>query len=182
MHGWLRCIWKSEKSALTRSRDSWAKEQAKTRPSKAWEKRWQNTPRHNLSAVALRNPPSTRPWKIFKEELDGRRDISCRLVQVITGHAFTGEYYRRFRPNDPTGCPCGFGPVQTREHIIRECPLHSHARHHLTKVSPTLSLPVILGSHAGLVALTKFLKDSSAFKKTSLPVALDYQDRQFGPG
>jgi hypothetical protein len=32
---------------------SWAKERAKTRPSKAWENRWQTIPRHNLSAPQM---------------------------------------------------------------------------------------------------------------------------------
>jgi hypothetical protein len=87
-------------------------------------------------------------------------------------HAFTGEYYRRFVPSEPVGCPRG-AILQTREHILRECRLHAHARHHLRKVSANLSLPIILGSQKGLEALVKFLTVLDAFKKTSLPLAPD---------
>lgn len=152
---------------------SWAKEQAKTHPAKLWRKRWLETPHQNLSAVALRGPPSPIPWKLFKKSLSGGRDSTCRLVQALTGHCFAGSYYRRFRPTDPTGCPCGQANLQTREHIIRECPLHSHARHHLYKVSPNLDLPVILGSPAGLEAFAAFISASAAFSKPSMSVPPD---------
>lgn len=99
----------------------------------------------------------------------GPRHITTRLIQVITGHAFFGNYYKRFRPLDPTSCACDRHTLQTREHIICECPLYHHARHHLREVSPTLSLPIILGSKKGLAALAKFLAASSAFTKVPAP-------------
>jgi hypothetical protein len=57
--------------------------------------------------------------------------------------------------------------LQTREHILRECPLHELARHHLREASRTLSLPVLLGSPKGLAAVARFLDSSNAFVKTS---------------
>jgi hypothetical protein len=110
----------------------------------------------------------TVPWRLYKDGLDGWRDVSSRVTQVITGHAFTGEYYRRFVPSEPVGCPCG-ATLQTRQHILRVCRLHAHARHHLRKVSANVSLPIIFGCQKGLVALVKILAASDAFKKTTMP-------------
>jgi hypothetical protein len=154
---------------LVSSTISWAKEASKVRASQEWRRRWLDKPRINHAAVALRTPPSTKPWRLFRENCSGPRHITTRLIQAITGHAFFGNYYSRFRPSDPTACPCGQTPRQTREHIICECSLHEHARHHLRKVSKTLSLPIILGSFKGLSAFVKFLADSTAFTKTSTP-------------
>jgi hypothetical protein len=150
---------------------SWAKEASNVRASQEWSRRWLDQSRNNHAAVALRTPPSMKPWRLFRENCSGPRHITTRLIQVITGHAFFGNYYRRFRPSDPTACLCGQTALQTREHIICECSMHRHARHHLRKVSKTLSLPVILGSLKGLKALAKFLADSTAFTKTSTPSA-----------
>jgi hypothetical protein len=106
----------------------------------------------------------TVPRRLHKDGLDGWRDVSSRVTQVITGHAFTGEYYRRFVPSEPVGCPCG-ATLQTRQHILRVCRLHAYARYHLRKVSANVSLPIILGCQKGLVALVKILAASDAFKK-----------------
>jgi hypothetical protein len=144
---------------------SWARERARARPVKEWVRRWENSPRSNQAAVALISPPTTRSQKYLRD-LKGKRAVSSRITQVITGHAFSGEYYRRFVPSESVACPCGKN-LQTREHILRECPLHEHARHHLRKVSGTLSLPVLLGSPKGLAAVASFLNSSAAFVKTS---------------
>jgi ribonuclease HI len=154
---------------LVSSTMSWARETSNVRASQEWSRRWLDRPRTNHAAVALRTPPSTRPWRLFRENCSGPRHITTRLIQSITGHAFFGKYYQRFRPSDPTACPCGQTPLQTREHIICECPIHERARGHLRKVSKTLSLPIILGTLKGLTAFAKFLADSTAFTKTSNP-------------
>jgi hypothetical protein len=109
--------------------------------------------------------PTTRSQKYLRD-FKGRRAVSSRITQVITGHSFCGQYYRRFVPSESVACPCG-KKLQTREHILRECPLHNHARHHLQEVSGTLSLPVLLGSPKGLAAVARFLDSSAAFIKTS---------------
>jgi hypothetical protein len=144
---------------------SWARERARARPVKEWVHRWENSPRLNQAAVALISPPTTRSQKYLRD-FKGKRAVSSRITQVITGHAFSGEYYRRFVPSESVACPCGKN-FQTREHILRECSLHEHARHHLRKVSGTLSLPVLLGSPKGLAAVASFLNSSVAFVKTS---------------
>jgi ribonuclease HI len=165
---------------LVDSTISWAKEASKIRATLEWTRQWQESPRHNHAAVALRTPPSTKPWRLFRENCSGPRHITTRLIQVITGHAFFGNYYKRFRPMDPTSCACDNYTLQTREHVICDCPLFNHARYLLREVSPTLSLPVILGTQKGLAALAKFLATSSAFVKASTPGATMYQDAPTG--
>ena len=46
-----------------------------------------------------------------------------RIAHAITNHAPTGEYRTRFFPDDPTDCPrCNRRALQTRPHILTECP------------------------------------------------------------
>ena len=90
------------------------------------------------------------------------------LTQCRTGHIYTGEFYRRFVPDESSDCPCG-EPLQTREHIIRDCTRYEAHHDVLRKVSATLSLPEILGTRKGLEALAAFLEKSGAFTKTGRP-------------
>jgi hypothetical protein len=83
---------------------------------------------------------------------------------VTWGHGHFGDYYRRFVPTERSGCRCG-ADVQSREHILGQCPLYDHVRHHLEKVDPHLSLPTILGTPEGRQALVAFLRDFDAFQK-----------------
>src|SRR5260221_13638070 len=53
-----------------------------------------------------------------------------RLIQCRTGHAHTGEYYKRFVPTQPTECQCR-AAVQTRQRIKLECKTHQRHRHKL---------------------------------------------------
>jgi hypothetical protein len=90
--------------------------------------------------------------------------LSSRLAQVLTGHGHYGGYYRRFVPLERSDCRCG-AELQSREHILTECPLYDHVRHHLEKVDRHISLPRILGTPEGRQALIAFLRDSDAFQK-----------------
>ena len=45
--------------------------------------------------------------------------------RCILGHAPIGEYFLRFNIDEPTKCPCGCAPIQTRRHILNNC---SHSR------------------------------------------------------
>ncbi|KAI0057604.1 hypothetical protein BV25DRAFT_1779343, partial [Artomyces pyxidatus] len=92
------------------------------------------------------------------------RATLSRIIQVLTGHCFVGAYYARFVPLESTQCPCGH-PVQTREHVLTQCRLHTWARRHLRNVSDTLSLPIILGTPDGVCALQRFIEESGAFSK-----------------
>ncbi|KAK0455776.1 uncharacterized protein EV420DRAFT_1553204 [Desarmillaria tabescens] len=59
--------------------------------------------------------------------------------------------------------------MQTRDHIIRECPRYNGHRDGLRKVSRDLYLPDILGTKRGIEALAAFLEKSGAFTKTGAP-------------
>ena len=92
--------------------------------------------------------------------LGDKREVFGRLTQCWTGHGYTGEFYRRFVPDESSDCPCG-KPLQTREHIIRDCARYEAHRDVLRKVSATLSLPEILGTRKGLEDLAAFLEKSA---------------------
>lgn len=100
----------------------------------------------------------------FLREFNGSVEITSRTIRALTGHAFMGEYYRRFVPTERVKCPCGHR-IQTRDHIIMDCVLHENARHHLRKVTRSLSIPIILGTDKGLTAFAKFLANTDAFSK-----------------
>ncbi|KIY50716.1 hypothetical protein FISHEDRAFT_24968, partial [Fistulina hepatica ATCC 64428] len=61
--------------------------------------------------------------------------------------------------------PCG-AVLQTREHILRDCPRYEAHRHMLRKVSREVSPQVILGTGRGVDALAEFLEASGAFTNT----------------
>ena len=89
------------------------------------------------------------------------------------------SYSRLSTPGDRTIQPPR-RPLITREHILRECPIHEDYRYLLRKASPVLSTQAILGTRKGIIALTQFLKESGAFTRTgkdilprSLPEFID---------
>ncbi len=106
-------------------------------------------------------PPSLKPRKHFALT---NRELYGRLIQCRTGHAFLGEYYRRFVPSEDPSCPCG-AVVQTRAHVIQDCDLLEDARSILYNFDVTLSLPELLGTPKGIDALTQFIRRSGTFKK-----------------
>ncbi|KAK0460197.1 uncharacterized protein EV420DRAFT_1535614 [Desarmillaria tabescens] len=59
--------------------------------------------------------------------------------------------------------------MQTRDHIIHECPRYNGHRDGLCKVSRDVYLPDILGMKRGIEALAVFLEKSGAFTKTGTP-------------
>ncbi|KAI5899232.1 uncharacterized protein SCHCODRAFT_02482788 [Schizophyllum commune H4-8] len=66
--------------------------------------------------------------------------------------------------------PCG-ELLQTRQHILAECPQYEEHRYLLRDASRGLSLPVLLGTKKGIAALTEFIAASGAFTKTGAPRA-----------
>lgn len=128
-----------------------------------WKKIWLQSSRYGGFAPANRFPPSLKPRKHFTQT---GRELFTRLTQCRTGHAFVGEYYRRFVPHKDPSCPCG-EDVQTRKHIIQDCPLFDEGRFLLCDVSPSLSLTDLLGTTEGIVALTRYIRRTGAFKKCS---------------
>jgi len=45
----------------------------------------------------------------------------AQVTRLITNHAPIGEHRKRFFPNEPTACPCGQAPLETRDHILYNC-------------------------------------------------------------
>ncbi|KAJ3738285.1 hypothetical protein EV360DRAFT_2280, partial [Lentinula raphanica] len=86
----------------------------------AWKKEWDQRSVNGRFAIANRFPPSLKPTERFQSL---KREIFGRVTQCLcrTGHAFLGEYYSKFVPNENIDCPCG-ERLQTREHVLRECP------------------------------------------------------------
>jgi len=98
-----------------------------------------------------------RPAKWFKSV---ERTTMSQLTQMCTNHTPTGEYFKcavwKYRDRPPTfyHCPCkhkNYPPtLQTRDHIIRACPLFEDARDRLRKAFPRLDRP-----NASLGRMTK---------------------------
>jgi len=129
-----------------------------------FRKEWENQTKTGHFAISNRLRPSLKPTKRFKD-LQEEREVWGRVVQCRTGHAFTGEFRKRFFPNEDVDCPCG-EYIETREHILRECPRYEQHRHHLRSVSRDISVPEILGTSEGILALANFIRDSGAFTRT----------------
>jgi ribonuclease HI len=139
---------------------------AKMSTERAWILRWKKSTKNGGFAMANTIPPSLRPTKCFMEI---PREVLGRTIQCQTGHAYTGEFRRRFFPGQDVDCHCG-EPYQTREHILIHCPRYDEHRTHLRKVSRYISLPVILGSAKGISALALFLQKSGAFTMHGRPI------------
>lgn len=137
-----------------------AKREVKRRLRDRLRERWQVGLRRNAYAPANRFAPSLRPTPHLRA-LD-KRTLSA-LTQCRSGHAFTGEYYRAIKkPERGLECACGEA-IQTRSHILADCPVYEPHRHLLRDVSPGLSITDLLGTREGIVATSKFLRRSGAF-------------------
>jgi len=129
-----------------------------------WQNRWMEAPRLQPVYLALTNPPDGSVPPFIKGITKFPRPIVATCIRLLTGHAFTGEYTARFRPSsfDPHHCQCG-EPMQTAQHVIAACPLHTEARRQfLLPVSNTLSISTIFGTKEGGEALGNFLAASQA--------------------
>ena len=147
-----------------------AKRRAKNAITKLWQKEWKNAPKVGRFAISNRFPPSLNPTKHFKH-LKDKREVFGRVIQCRSGHAYTGEFRQSFLPlsPDPTACQCDNETLESRSHILLECPRYDQYRKILKKESRYLALPVLLGSNKGIIALAKFLHKSGAFSRTGTP-------------
>ena len=87
------------------------------------------------------------------------RELSSRLVQLITGHGFYGEYHERFNHEINPICRCGSG-VESIAHALAFCPMQEGKRHILVSVSKDVISKELFASHAGLMAVSKFIAES----------------------
>lgn len=142
---------------------AWAKARTKATALEHWVQEWKELPKNSPSSLSLTRPPSTRLDK-FHRTFTGNRRTYSHTVQALLGHAFTGEYFARFVPRLHAACPCDDSLLQTRAHILVDCPLHEHARDALREASSNLSVDFLLGTQKGIMAVAKFISRSTAFR------------------
>ncbi|KAJ3536486.1 hypothetical protein NMY22_g6022 [Coprinellus aureogranulatus] len=139
---------------------------AKLAAQKEWTKEWRSAPSQGWFTISDRLPPSLKPTK-HARRLAGKRELYGRVVQTRAGHAYTGEFRRRFELDEPYTCPCDNVSLETREHILVHCPRFERWRYGLREVSRDIVLSEILGTDKGIEALEKFLRRSKAFSRPS---------------
>lgn len=141
---------------------------AKLAAQKEWTKEWRSSVQPGWFTVSDRIPPSLKPTK-HARRLANKRELYGRIVQARTGHAYTGEFRRRFALDEPYTCPCDNATLETREHILIHCPRFEIWRQSLRQASRDIVLSEILGSNKGLEALEIFLRRSKAFTRPPDP-------------
>ncbi|KAI5115066.1 hypothetical protein M0805_006802 [Coniferiporia weirii] len=125
-----------------------------------------DTPHHrSLAGRALLQAPSTALLSSWKAPAS--RALQSRAVQVVLGHGHFSAYAAHFLPNLPISCPCG-APLQTREHLLLECPIFQSARGPLPVEARPSAQPPAWGSKLGLGWLFPFLRRSTAFMRSFL--------------
>lgn len=163
--------------SLTRdSTQSHLKHRARMRAQLLWRRQWKEVaPLPGSFEMADVVPPSIAPNAIFRST---PRELFGRVAQTVTGHGYTGEYYQRFVPSESPWCPCSdevTDPIlQTRQHIICECPRYEPFRNILRKKHPNLhakdySLRPLFDPRNGLPELIRFMHKSGAFTKSGAP-------------
>jgi hypothetical protein len=79
-----------------------------------------------------------------------------KLFQLCTGHGALGKYFQMRRISERNHyCECG--QLETVEHVLKKCPLHSAERDYLKKVSSELDPKILLDTNRGFGAVVKFL-------------------------
>jgi ribonuclease HI len=145
------------------------KKKTKEAATASWADRWHKAPRTSLIyRTALTKPPDGRTHPTFKPDqptVKFSRRTSCTLYRLATGHAFTGDYTRRFfsrHTQEQVACPCG-EPIQTVEHLLLECPNFTAARQkHLTANGRLRNLSQLFNHPKRVSALLSFLQETGA--------------------
>jgi hypothetical protein len=150
--------------SLAGSTLTWLGACALRQAAKAWVQEWELLD-WTLSwwGPALSKPPSTK-IACFHKSFTGSCKLQCRLIQVLLGHCFAGEYYTWFVLSEDTACPCG-NPWQGLEHILWECPVFGQARGALCLAYHRLTQAELFGTTKGLTSLADFLHHTRVFKK-----------------
>ena len=111
--------------------------------------------------------PSTSPDSDFDNIL---REIFGRITQIISGHGYLGEYYLNFVHYESLWCPCtdkvSNPTLQTRDHVLYECPSYEAHRH----LIDNRSIFSMINPKDGLQDFIKFLKGTGAITKAGLPL------------
>ncbi|QRV77237.1 extracellular metalloproteinase MEP [Ceratobasidium sp. AG-Ba] len=144
---------------------SWARSRTKSKAVHTWGRLWNSSKYSDHVHLTINFKPT---WKLhaFHKSIRNERRNHCRLIQIILGHGFFGEYYNRFNIDEPPECPCGDAPIQTVAHIIKHYTLFDRSRAILRKSSKPVLFSDVFGSITGLKALFSFLSVCRAFSKT----------------
>ncbi|KAJ1300405.1 hypothetical protein OPQ81_005225 [Rhizoctonia solani] len=135
---------------------TWLKTRATTQATRSWKKIWDShTARRIDSDHRIPRPPALKLHPIFNVERMPR-ERSSRLVQLITGHGFYGEYRARFFPDLDPSCLCG-EPIETTAHAIAFCPRQEDKRHIHREYSPNLIERELFGTVTGLKAISEYI-------------------------
>ena len=160
----------SDESERPRPTYTYLRRRAREAALQRWRRQWRLTKhertdsrRGNLYSAADRFEPNLNPQPHFSNTPS--RQVYGLTLQCRTGHAFMGEYYRRFVPTEPADCPCG-ASLQTRKHILLECPRYDSHRHLLRYRGQPMTVDDIVGTAEGIAALAKFINATGAFTKT----------------
>ncbi|KAF8701253.1 hypothetical protein AX14_000507, partial [Amanita brunnescens Koide BX004] len=95
-----------------------------------WQRLWKDTTHRGSQWLPIRRkkkvfkPAFSKPaCNFFHNAAKGEPSHLSHLAHVLTNHAPTGEYRTRFFPEESTECPrCDEHALQTRRHIMTECP------------------------------------------------------------
>jgi len=104
---------------------------AKHRAQRWWKARYRSPQYTGQSWLPIRRRkkpiqptlgPTTRRF-VMREMAENNPVMMARLTRTLTNHAPTGEYRKRFFPDQPTHCPhCRTTPVlHSRSHILTAC-------------------------------------------------------------
>jgi hypothetical protein len=150
----------SKTDTFKKSTRAYALHMNKEENLREWKKRWLDTVGKGRFAWANRRPPA---WKLPPHIHNPlKRNIFSRLMQAQIGHTHIGEYYRDFNIPEDISCPCGVA-IQTRIHILSECPLFDEHRHLLHDEEQNIIPTDLFGTKEGIKHLTEFLTKTNAF-------------------
>ncbi|KAF9509904.1 hypothetical protein BS47DRAFT_1487704 [Hydnum rufescens UP504] len=145
---------------------------------KDWQLRWANDPPQNRPieySICNVNPPLLRLSKLFKSL--SRKSFSG-LVQCRTGHAFIGQYYERFVPDESATCCCG-GASKHEPTSSKTVPCTTTGdptpglrRPNLTSLEPTRDLNALQSSSTSVELLFPIMDvEHTGLNDLSYPVA-----------
>ncbi|PCH35586.1 hypothetical protein WOLCODRAFT_60368, partial [Wolfiporia cocos MD-104 SS10] len=138
---------------------TWLRQHVKRQALQCWQREFHSTPNINRHYTHTLFPPSNTLHPTLRK-FTGTRNVQSRIIHCITAQGHFSEYYSRFVPTETTSCPC-----DTHTLISKMQTLIS-TRHHLTRISPSITLHILLSTPKGLQALQRFLEHSTAFLKT----------------
>ena len=162
---------------------SYLRHRSKRHIKVTWKRIWSTTDKHGQFGKVDTKPPSTTVSPTFKHT---PRELFGRLTQLLTGHGYIGDFYQRFIPSESPWCTCTdevtSPTLQTREHIIFQCPHYANHRQRLRKYFPDFDSPDFTTVHLldekhGLPHLLRFLKRTGAFTKRGVPLNFDLPTR-----